>query len=65
MADFAALREEFVRLLTTDSETTDARRSDFNQALFMENGRPVWTKTTLGMVLDKFDKAIENLGLRI
>ncbi|MCR4308093.1 MAG: hypothetical protein NUV80_06050, partial [Candidatus Berkelbacteria bacterium] len=52
------LEIEFVRLLTTDSETTDARRKDFNQAIFdKERGWAVFTNTDLDMVLTKFRQA--------
>lgn len=57
------LREEFLRLLTVDSETKDARRKEFNQAIFdAERGYAIWTGTDLGMVMEKFDKAVKNLG---
>lgn len=56
--DYARLRAEFLRLLTTDSETKDRRRRDFNLAIFnAEGGWAVWTDTDLDMVMDKFDKA--------
>lgn len=56
------LRAEFLRLLTEDSETKDARRREFNQAIFdKDSGHAVWTGTDLGMVMRKFDKAIKNL----
>ena len=32
------LHAEFIRLLTTDSESKDARRRDFNQAIFFPPG---------------------------
>ena len=32
------LRAEFIWLLTTDSESKDARRSDFNQVIFLPPG---------------------------
>ena len=57
----ARLRAEFVRLLTTDSPHQDARRRDFNQAVFMADGQAVWTATDLDMVLRKFDRAVRNL----
>lgn len=58
----ARFREEFLRLLTTDSETKDRRRAAFNQAIFdAERGYAVFSGTDLGMVMDKFDKAIKNL----
>ena len=53
------LREEFVRLLTEDSETHDRRRREFNQAIFnAEHGWAVWSSTDLDMVMDKFDRAV-------
>lgn len=73
------LRDEFMRLLTEDSETKDARRRDFNQAIFMpdlsgtpdyatrgvfSSGKAIWTETTLDMVLDKYDKAVKNLRVK-
>ena len=62
--DTQRLRDEFVRLLTTDSETHDARRREFNQALFMADGEQVWTKISLSMVLEKYDKAVRSLSRR-
>lgn len=57
------LRDEFLRLLTQDSETNDRRRKEFNQALFnAEQGWAIWNQTTLDMVMSKFDKAVQNLG---
>lgn len=56
-----ALRAEFVRLLTEDGPTSDRRRRDYNQAVFMADGQPVWSSTSLDMVLDKFDAAARRL----
>lgn len=70
------LRQEFLKLLTEDSETKDARRREFNQAIFMPDqrgapdyathgvffsGKAVWSEIDLLMVLEKFDKAVKNL----
>ena len=58
------LRQEFLRLLTEDSETSDRRRREFNQAVFApeeEGGRAIWTGTDLEMVMSKFDRAVKNL----
>lgn len=58
------IRDEFLRLLTEDSETHDARRREFNQAIFWkeeDGGRCIWTSVDLDMVMSKFDKAIKNL----
>jgi len=60
-ADVSKLRDEFVRLLTTDSETRDARRREFNQAIFMADGTAVWSETDLGMVMAKFDRAAKDV----
>ena len=58
----AALRAEFLRFLTQDSETKDRRRRDFNQAIFnAEEGWAIWTSTDLDMVMSKFDKATRAL----
>lgn len=64
LADYSALRAEFIRLLTEDSETNDARRREFNQAIFWsesDGGRCIWTSVDLDMVLEKFDKAVKGL----
>lgn len=56
------LREEFLRLLTVDSETNDRRRKEFNQAIFdADRGYAIWNGTDLSMVMDKFDRAVRNL----
>jgi hypothetical protein len=62
MADRDRLREEFLRLLTEDSETKDRRRREFNQAIFdAERGYACFNDTDLGMVMEKFDRAVRNL----
>ena len=59
------LREIFIRYLTVDSETQDARRKDFNQAIFIDpsdavfGGRQCFSGTDLDMVMAKFDKAVK------
>lgn len=64
------LRDEFLRLLTVDSETSDRRRKDYNQALFMVSpdpyfdGKQAWTSIDLGMIMEKFDKAQRNIATR-
>lgn len=51
-------RELFIKALTVDSESQDARRRGFNQAIFnAETGRAIWTSTDLDMVLTAYDKA--------
>ena len=54
------LRAEFLRLLTEDGPTHDARRKDFNQAIFSPEGWAIWSSTDLSMVMEKFDKAARN-----
>lgn len=55
------LREEFLRLLTVDSEHHDRRRKDFNLAIFdPERGYAIWVPVDLNMVMSKFDKAVRN-----
>jgi len=67
LEQIAALRAEFIRLLTTDSPHHDRRKRDFNQAVFINHpgrawhGKPAWNETTLDMITDKFDKAVRNL----
>lgn len=66
----SALRDEFIRLLTVDSEHHDRRRKDFNQALFMSPDDPLfpgnqaWTHIDFWMVMEKFDKAVKNVAAR-
>ena len=56
------IRKEFLRMLTTDSETKDRRRRGFNQAIFdAKEGWQVFNGTDLDMVICAFDKAITNL----
>lgn len=60
--DLAALRAEFLRLLTTDGSTRDRRRRDYNQAIFApesEGGWAVFNGTSLDMVMDKFDATLK------
>ena len=60
------LRELFLKYLTVDSETQDARRKDFNQAIFIDpadkffGGHQVFNGTDLDMVMTKFDKAVKD-----
>jgi hypothetical protein len=58
----AKLKLEFLRLLTEDSPHHDARRKDFNLALFdAKEGWAVFCRTDLEMVMEKFNKAVKNL----
>ena len=52
------MRHKFLRFLTVDSPHHDRRRRDFNQAIFnAEGGWAIWSNTDLDMVMEKFDKA--------
>jgi len=56
------IRELFLKYLTEDSYTKDARKKDFNQAIFnKEEGWQVFNGTDLEMVMEKFDKAIKKM----
>lgn len=58
----AKIRKAFVRHLTVDSEHQDRRKKDYNQAVFnADTGNSTWTNTSIDMVLDKFDKAINEM----
>ena len=66
--DTKKLRDLFIKYLTVDSETQDARRKDFNQAIFIDpnakmfGGHQVFNGTDLDMVVGKFDKAAKDWG---
>lgn len=56
------LRAAFLEALTVDSETRDARRKEFNQAIFnAKEGWAVFNGTDLDMVMGKFDKAVRKI----
>lgn len=59
--DAEDLRAEFLKFLTVDiNHYFLAKR---NQALFdPKDGFAVFTGTSLDMVMDKFDRAVESLG---
>lgn len=65
--DMAAFRAMFVEMLTTDSETKDRRRKDFNQALFLplndrwSAGRSRWSAIDLDMVMNVFDNTVKRM----
>ena len=62
LQEYIELRKEFIRLLTVDSETTDRRRKEFNQAIFnAKEGWQVFNGTDLNMVMEKFDSAVGNM----
>lgn len=64
MKNLAEFRELFIKRMTVDSETHDARRREFNQAIFdyRDDGStyPVFCETNLGMVLQCFDDAVKD-----
>ena len=63
--DTKLLRDLFIKYLTVDSETQDARRKEFNQAIFIDpavkysGGKQCFNGTDLDMVMEKFDKAVK------
>ena len=58
-------REIFLKWLTENSETKDARRKDFNEAIFdKDEGWQVFNGTDLDMVMEKFDKAVKEYDTR-
>ena len=63
-ANFAKLRALFIKRMTEDSETNDARRKDFNQAIFHydDDGKtyPCWCNMDMDMVLRCFDDAVKD-----
>jgi hypothetical protein len=69
--DYTKLRELFLKCLTIDSKTKDARRKEFNQAIFAPYGKDkvcgggyqIFHNTDLDMVMEKFDKAIKLMGV--
>ena len=61
-AEADKLRALFLKYLTQDSETKDARRKEFNQAIFdAPEGFAIWTRTDLDMVMQRFDRAIQGV----
>ena len=56
---YEELRKAFIKRLTVDSPRHDARRKDFNQAIFdADEGFACFNGTDLDMVLEKFDAAV-------
>lgn len=61
-AMYEELRKAFIKRLTVDSPHHDARRKDFNQAIFdADEGFACFNGTDLDMVLEKFDAAVRDL----
>jgi hypothetical protein len=59
----AKMRELFIARMTVDSPHGDARRKDFNQAIFFESRgeyRQCFNGTTMEMVLTCFDDAVRD-----
>lgn len=64
----AELRELFIKRMTVDSDHTDRRKKDYNQAIFSwwfdeenktpENTFPCWTPMNMAMILQCFDDAV-------
>lgn len=63
--NYERLRKRFIKRMTEDSNTQDRRRKDFNQAIFgfNEDGSTYqcFCETDMGMVLQCFDDAIDDL----
>ena len=63
------LRKLLLKYLTEDSETHDARKREFNQAIFIDpkdktlGGHQVFNDTDLDMVMGKFDRAVKEYKL--
>lgn len=68
--NFEELRRLFIQRMTVDSEHSDRRRKDYNQAIFgwwedepnkvPENTFPCWTPMKMDMVLKCFDDAVKD-----
>ena len=60
----ANIRDLFIKRMTVDSDHHDARRRDFNQAIFCDYGtgehEQVFCGTTMEMVLRCFDDAVKD-----
>lgn len=58
-------RQLFINRMSVDSETHDARRKEFNKAIFFWNEEAgeysaTFSQTSMEMVLDKFDEALKD-----
>lgn len=59
---YEELRKAFIKRLTVDSPHHEARRKDFNQAIFdADKGFACFNGMDLDMVLEKFDAAVRDL----
>ena len=59
--DLDIFKSLFLARLTTDSETQDSRKKEFNQAIFdKDRGYACFGETDLDMIIDKFDLAIKD-----
>lgn len=72
--NFAELRELFITRMTVDSDHNDARRKDFNQAIFFypdyvvrdpENAIQAFDDMTMDLVLECFDNAVKDWQKRM
>lgn len=65
MESIEELRCLFLKYLTIDGSTQDARRKEFNQAIFdRKEGWAVFHGTDLDMIMEKFDAATKELEQR-
>lgn len=64
LSNIIKLRELFIKRMTEDSETQDARKKEFNQAIFGfkddDTTYCVWDSIDLDMVLRCFDDAVKD-----
>ena len=59
---YEELRKALIKRLTVDSPHHEARRKDFNQAIFdADKGFACFNGMDLDMVLEKFDAAVRDL----
>ena len=63
--DLTKIKDLFIKRMTVDSESQDRRRKDYNQAIFFYNDyskewQQVFNGTTMEMVLECFDNAIQD-----
>ena len=60
--DAKRLRDAFIKYLTVDGETQDARRKEFNQRLFNpKEGWQCWDRIDFNMIMEKFDKSVKEV----
>jgi hypothetical protein len=58
---YMILRVALLHRLTKDSPHSDRRRKDYNQAVFMDDGKAVFSSTDLDMIMIAFDEAASDI----